>query len=182
MISDLGGQGDLAPLHDVTGLSSRCNKLGGGSIVHRVIIVDGAGETNYSVVSFGSSSRCYKDLKRLTIELVAKYNRRKREGGAMKVKEVFQPSREEMLPQTQKKILSFFRKFSDEVFPYAEYWSPELLQEVNNMKVSTIDWCIWALQQAGFLDKEKVGRRTYFGLPEAINLLREEKYKREMKK
>jgi len=46
------------------------------------------------------------------------------------------------------------------------------------MKVSTIDWCIWALQQASFLDKEKVGRRTYFGFPEAIRQLREEKHKR----
>ena len=72
------------------------------------------------------------------------------------------------LPPLQKKVLSFFERHKGEVFPYDD---PVMLSELHDEKDTAIGWSIWTLERKKFLAKRKVGRKTYFGLPEDIQKL-----------
>lgn len=72
------------------------------------------------------------------------------------------------LPPLQRKVLSFFEQKGGEVFWYGD---SEMLNgpQLGDVKGTAIRWAVWALEQKRFLGKIKVGRRTYFGLPEDVD-------------
>lgn len=77
------------------------------------------------------------------------------------------------LPPLQKKVLDFFEKHQGEVFWYGD---KEMLgsSELSDEKDTAIRWSVWTLEQKGFLGKIKVGRKTYFGLPEDVEKAKSE--------
>jgi hypothetical protein len=72
------------------------------------------------------------------------------------------------LPPLQKKVLDFFKRRRGEVFTYDD---TEMLRELSDEKSTAIVWSIWALEKKNVLAKKKVGRKTYFGLPDDIQKL-----------
>ncbi len=84
------------------------------------------------------------------------------------VKQQHQVKARSSLPPLQKKVLAFFERHKGEAFIYHD---PELLKELHGEKASALGWTMWALEKKTFLAKRKVGRKTYFGLPEDINKL-----------
>lgn len=90
------------------------------------------------------------------------------------IKEQKQMKTRNSLPPLQKKVLKFFERHGEEVFWYGD---KDMLDstELSDEKNSAIRWAIWALEQKkGFLGKIKVGRKTYFGLPEVIEKAKSE--------
>ena len=92
----------------------------------------------------------------------------------MKVEELIKQQQQAQtrntLPPLQKKVLSFFERHKGEVFSYDDADAPCMLNELHEGD-SPIRWSMWALEQKRFLAKRKVGRKTYFGLPEDIQKL-----------
>ena len=90
----------------------------------------------------------------------------------MKIEDIIKQQRQAQtrnaLPPLQKKVLNFFEHHKGEVFPYGD---PGMLSELHDEKDTAIGWSIWTLEQKKFLAKKKVGRKTYFGLPEDIQKL-----------
>ncbi len=88
----------------------------------------------------------------------------------MKISELIEKERKasahDVLPPLQKKVLGFFEQHKDEVFTYSD---SVMLDALKNEKETAINWSVWSLEQKGFLAKIKVGRKTYFGLPEDVN-------------
>jgi hypothetical protein len=77
------------------------------------------------------------------------------------------------LPPLQKKVIAFFDKHSGEVFWYGDN---EMLKskELGDEKASAVRWAVWALENKGMLSSIKVGRKTYFGLPNEIQKVKSE--------
>ncbi len=90
----------------------------------------------------------------------------------MKIEELIKQQRQvqtrDRLPPLQKKVLAFFERHRGEVFLYQDR---EMLSELHGEKGSATGWTMWALEKKGFLARRKVGRKTYFGLPEDIKRL-----------
>ena len=90
----------------------------------------------------------------------------------MKVEELIKQQKQAQtrnaLPPLQQKVFAFFERHKGEVFTY---YDVEMLNELHGEKTSALGWSTWALEQKKFLEKIKVGRKTYFGLPEDIKKL-----------
>ena len=84
------------------------------------------------------------------------------------IKQQQQAQTRNALPPLQKKVLNFFERHKGEVFTYHD---AEMLNELHDEKASALGWAMWALEQKNYLGKIKVGRKTYFGLPEGIRKL-----------
>jgi hypothetical protein len=90
----------------------------------------------------------------------------------MKIEEIIKQQKQaqtrDSLPHLQIKVLHFFERHKGEVFTNHD---SEMLNELNDEKMSALGWATWALEKKGFLNKLKVGRKTHFGLPEDIKKL-----------
>ena len=93
--------------------------------------------------------------------------------GAMKIEELIKKQRlaqtRDSLPPLQKKVLNFFERHKGEVFTYHDL---DMLNELHGEKLSALGWATWALAQKNYLEKTKVGRKTYCGLPADIQKLK----------
>ena len=73
------------------------------------------------------------------------------------------------LSPLQRKVMEFFERHRGEVFRYGDMQVVDFVKE----KPSAVNWSIWVLLKKGFLAKTKVGKSTYFGIPEDIRKLEE---------
>lgn len=72
------------------------------------------------------------------------------------------------LPPVPAQVLDYLEAHPDEVYPYRD----QRLARSLGIKVSALNWTLWGLHQRGLIDREKVGRRIYFGSRRAITDLR----------
>jgi hypothetical protein len=82
-------------------------------------------------------------------------------------------TRETPLPRLQQAVLDYFENHEDEVFSWNKDELGQLAASVKKCTTSSIGWSIWALHKKGRIDREKVGRRFYYGSPKAVSSLRE---------
>ena len=75
------------------------------------------------------------------------------------------------LTPLQEAVLMALELRPREVFAYGEQ---ELLDAVGRGSPSSIDWTLWYLSKHGLIDKQKAGRRVYFGSNEAVAQLRKQ--------
>lgn len=87
----------------------------------------------------------------------------------MKIEDIIAQQTQNELTPLQKKVLDFFKSHKGEAFVYDD---PQIYRELSDEKPAAIDWSIWALEEKKLLEKQKVGKRTYHGLPEDIKNLR----------
>lgn len=73
------------------------------------------------------------------------------------------------LTPLQKAVLEYMEAHSDEVFSYRD---EKLVRGVKS-KASAVGFTLWALHKKGLIEKEKVGRKVYFGSHDAIAELRQ---------
>ena len=75
------------------------------------------------------------------------------------------------LPPLQQKVITYLQGHKDEVFSYMD--KGELSQLIKHSgSPSGVGFALWALDQRGLIDRERLGRRVYFGSKEAIAELR----------
>lgn len=86
----------------------------------------------------------------------------------MKVANVVRQRRGTALPPLKAKALRYLEEHSDEVFPYRD----ENLCRALGIGPSALHWTLWWLHRNGFIEKEKVDGRVYFGSRRAIANLR----------
>jgi predicted transcriptional regulator len=80
------------------------------------------------------------------------------------------------LPPLQQRVLSYFQEHKDEIFSYMD--AKELAKLIkHNGSPRGVAFALWALDKKGVVDKERVGKRVYFGSKEAITELRKKKKK-----
>jgi len=84
------------------------------------------------------------------------------------IKQQRQAQTRNSLPPLQKRVLAFFEGHRGEVFSYHD---AEMLKELPDEKASALGWAMWALERKNFFKQLKVGRKTYFGLPQDIKRL-----------
>jgi hypothetical protein len=78
------------------------------------------------------------------------------------------------LPPLQRKVYSYLQEHKDEVFSYMD--SAELGKLIRHTgSPRGIAFSFWDLNRKGLIDKERVGRRVYFGSKPAIAELRKQK-------
>jgi len=78
------------------------------------------------------------------------------------------------LSPLQQKVLDYLQEHDDEVFSYAD--AKELSEKINHKgSKSGVSFCLWALLKKKLIDKERVGKRVYFGSKSAISSLRSQK-------
>ena len=83
---------------------------------------------------------------------------------------------EYQLPPLQQKVYGYLQEHKDEVFSYMD--SVELGKLVKHTGSQRgIAFSLWDLNQKGLIEKERLGRRVYFGSKEAIAELRKRKKK-----
>jgi hypothetical protein len=86
----------------------------------------------------------------------------------MKIGEVIGLAQRKSLSPLQKAVLEYMEAHNDEVFGYRD---EKLVRDVKS-KASAIGFTLWALQKKGLIEKEKVGRKVFFGSHHAIAELR----------
>ena len=80
------------------------------------------------------------------------------------------------LPPLQQRVLSYFQQHTDEVFSYKD--ADELAKLIKHTgSPRGVSFALWALDKKGVVDKERVGKRVYFGSKDAIAELRKKKKK-----
>ncbi len=78
------------------------------------------------------------------------------------------------LPPLQQKIYAYLQQHKDEVYSYMD--AEELSNLIkHNGSPRGVAFALWALDKKGMLDKERMGRRVYFGSREAIKQIRDKK-------
>jgi len=78
------------------------------------------------------------------------------------------------LAPLQQRVLSYLQKHNDEVFSYVD--SAELAKLIEHKgSARGIAFSLWALNTKGLIEKERIGRRVYFGSKSAITYLRKQK-------
>ena len=86
----------------------------------------------------------------------------------MKIGVVLELAQREELPPLQRAVLDYLEAHGDEVFSYRD---EKLIREVKS-KASAIGFTLWTLHKKGLIEKEKVGRKVFFGSHDAIAELR----------
>ncbi|HEU0073029.1 MAG TPA: hypothetical protein VFS30_03390 [Dehalococcoidia bacterium] len=86
----------------------------------------------------------------------------------MKIGEVIELAQRDSLTPLQKAVLEYMEAHDDEVFSYRD---EKLIRDVKS-KPSAVGFTLWALHKKGLIEKEKVGRKVYFGSNDAIAELR----------
>jgi len=84
------------------------------------------------------------------------------------IKQQKQAQTRDAQPPLQQKVLAFFTRHKGEVFISDD---SEMLSELSDVKPAAIRFSVWALEKKNLLAKKKIGRKTYFGLPEDIQKL-----------
>lgn len=86
----------------------------------------------------------------------------------MKIGAVLELAQREELTPLQRAVLDYLETHGDEVFSYRD---KKLIREVKS-KASAIGFTLWALHKKGLIEKEKIGRKVFFGSRDAIAELR----------
>ena len=86
----------------------------------------------------------------------------------MQISSVIELAQRNELPRLQKSVLEYLEARDDEVFAYRD----EALARGVKAKASAVGFTLWALHKKGLIEKEKVGRRIFFGSHSAIAQLR----------
>lgn len=78
------------------------------------------------------------------------------------------------LAPLQQRVLSYLQEHSDEVFSYTD--SAELGRLIDHQGSERgVAFSLWALNKKELIEKERIGRRVYFGSKGAITYLRKQK-------
>jgi DNA-binding transcriptional ArsR family regulator len=72
--------------------------------------------------------------------------------------------RRDRLSPLQRKVLDYLESHGDEVFTYRDV----ALARATKAKLSAVGFTLWGLEKKGLIEKEKVGRKVYFGSHDAI--------------
>ncbi|HVP04231.1 MAG TPA: hypothetical protein VMT90_01005 [Dehalococcoidia bacterium] len=86
----------------------------------------------------------------------------------MKVTDIARRNEGSDLSPLKARVAAYLEQHADEVYPYRD----ERLAKALGIKPSALNFTLWALQRDGVIDKEKVGRKVYFGCRTAIADLR----------
>lgn len=86
----------------------------------------------------------------------------------MKVTELARRGPGSALSPLQARILEYLEAHGDEAFPYRD----EQLTRSLGVKPSALGWTLWWLHQNGYIDREEVAGKVYFGSRRAIANLR----------
>ena len=76
------------------------------------------------------------------------------------------------LPPAQERILEFLKHHPYEVFAIKEV--KEEVAPSLGLAAGNASWCFWALEKKRLVRKKRLGRRVYYGSPEAIEHLNRE--------
>lgn len=88
-----------------------------------------------------------------------------------KIEQVMQRE-QRRLPKLQKAVLDYLEGHPDEVYSWNREDLSTLLTSLKQKGTrGSIGWSIWALHRHGYIERLKVGRRYYYGSPEAIRRL-----------
>lgn len=86
----------------------------------------------------------------------------------MKIAELASLRRRGGLSPLKARVLQYLEEHSDEVFPYRDERSAQLL----SMKISAFSFTLWALHRDGLIGKQEVDGKVYFGSLKAVANLR----------
>lgn len=82
----------------------------------------------------------------------------------MKVSALASRPRQGPLPPLAARVLQHLEAHPDEVYSYRD----ESLARSLDVKVTALNWTLWWLHRHGFIDREKVDGRIYFGCRRAV--------------
>ena len=85
----------------------------------------------------------------------------------MKIADLTKDARPDLSP-LKRKVLRYMEEHDDEVFTYRD---AQLARELE-LKASAQGFTLWALHRDGFIDREEVNGKVYFGSRRAIGDLR----------
>jgi hypothetical protein len=86
----------------------------------------------------------------------------------MKVADIARRNRGSGLSPVKALVAGYLETHADEVFPYRD----DRLAKELGLKLSAVNFTLWALHRDGVIDKEKVDNKVYFGSRTAIADLR----------